>query len=183
MTNSRNKGKRGELRLVHEFQAWGWPARRGQQYSGANGDADIEGVPYLHIECKWCNTMKLYKWLEQSYRDARPDEIPVVCHLRDKDIFKITLAGDRFMEIFRAYAEGHDYIVRDLHILTKCSHKTSVHEWLDISAREAGAIEIPIVYHHREEAEPFMVTLWLKDFMPMFNEYANARLLEEGEDK
>ena len=50
--NSREKGKRGERELAGELRRHGYDARRGQQYCGANGDADVVGLPGLHIECK-----------------------------------------------------------------------------------------------------------------------------------
>ena len=39
--NSREKGKRGERELAGKLREYGFGCRRGQQYSGANGDADV----------------------------------------------------------------------------------------------------------------------------------------------
>lgn len=50
--NSRSKGARGERELAEKLREYGYTTRRGQQYSGANGDADVVGVEGLHIECK-----------------------------------------------------------------------------------------------------------------------------------
>ena len=52
MINSRAKGARAELALAKVFREHGYEARRGQQYCGANGDADVVGLPYTHVECK-----------------------------------------------------------------------------------------------------------------------------------
>ena len=52
MTNSRRKGTAGEIELAKELRKYGFDTRRGQQYCGANGDADVVGIPGLHIECK-----------------------------------------------------------------------------------------------------------------------------------
>ena len=52
MTNSRAKGKAGERELAKKLREFGVDARRGQQYSGANGDADVVGLQGVHIECK-----------------------------------------------------------------------------------------------------------------------------------
>ena len=76
--NSRNKGKRGELELANLLKEHGFDARRGQQYSGANGDADVEGMPGIHIECKRVERLNIEDAMAQSRRDARTDEIPVV---------------------------------------------------------------------------------------------------------
>ena len=50
--NSRRKGKRGELCVAHFLKEnFGLNARRGQQYCGANGDADVVGgFPNTHCE-------------------------------------------------------------------------------------------------------------------------------------
>lgn len=50
--NSRSKGARGEREVAGILREYGYPCRRGQQYSGANGDADVVGLPRTHIEVK-----------------------------------------------------------------------------------------------------------------------------------
>lgn len=47
--NSRSKGARGEREVAGILREYGYPCRRGQQYSGANGDADVVGLPRTHI--------------------------------------------------------------------------------------------------------------------------------------
>lgn len=47
--NSRNKGATGERELAKVLRGYGYNCRRGQQYCGANGDADVVGLPGLHI--------------------------------------------------------------------------------------------------------------------------------------
>ena len=46
--NSRNKGAAGEREVAGILRGYGYKARRGQQYSGANGDADVVGLPGIH---------------------------------------------------------------------------------------------------------------------------------------
>jgi len=41
MKNSRAKGARGERELSNLLKDHGYNTRRGQQYCGANGDADV----------------------------------------------------------------------------------------------------------------------------------------------
>ena len=60
--NSRQKGKKGELELAKVLRGYGYPARRGQQYSGANGDADVVGLPHVHIECKRVEALNIDKY-------------------------------------------------------------------------------------------------------------------------
>ena len=68
--NSRNKGKRGELLLVRVLREFGFDCRRGQQFCGANGDADVVGLPGIHIECKYVERLNLYDAIAQAVHDA-----------------------------------------------------------------------------------------------------------------
>ena len=104
--NSRAKGKNGELELAKILRSYGYPARRGQQYSGANGDADVIGVPGLHIECKRVDRLNLENALKQSEADAKPGLIPVVIHRRNHEGWKITLRLDVFMRIYHVLHKG-----------------------------------------------------------------------------
>lgn len=103
--NARRKGKRNELLLAHKFQEYGFDARRSQQFAGINGDADVVGVPYLHLECKAVQKLNLDKAMEQSQRDAREGEIPVVVHRKDRQDWRITMTLEDFMPFFMAYVE------------------------------------------------------------------------------
>ena len=47
--NSKQKGARGERELSSKLKEYGYETRRGQQYCGANGDADVVGLPGIHI--------------------------------------------------------------------------------------------------------------------------------------
>ena len=80
--NSKQKGKRGELALVHKLNDMGFRVRRSQQYSGANHDADVVGIDELHIECKYTADGHglTYEWIEQAIRDKEEGKIPVVMH-------------------------------------------------------------------------------------------------------
>lgn len=110
--NGRQKGKAGELSLVHKLKEYGFEnARRGVQYCGTNGDADVVGVSdLLHIECKVTDVGhgKNYEWLEQAQSDARDGEMPVVIHRRSSQKIKgkpwlVTLSLDDFISLWRAY--------------------------------------------------------------------------------
>lgn len=76
----REKGKRGERELAGILRDYGYNCRRGQQYCGTSGDADVIGLPNVHIEVKRVEDLRLRKALQQSSRDARAGKIPVVMH-------------------------------------------------------------------------------------------------------
>lgn len=93
--NSRNKGKKGEIELAQLLRNQGWmDARRGVQYSGLKGDADVVGVQGIHIECKRCQQVSDERWLEQAERDARIGEIPVVIYRRNHEQWKLLIRQD-----------------------------------------------------------------------------------------
>lgn len=96
--NSRQKGARGERELAKVLKAYGYSARRGQQFSGANGDADVVGVEGLHIECKRVEKLNIHEAMAQSERDARTGEIPVVMHRKNGTRWLITMTLEDFME-------------------------------------------------------------------------------------
>ena len=80
--NSREKGKRGERELASKLREYGYDARRGQQYCGANGDADVLGLPGIHIECKRVERLNLDDAMSQAKADSK-GYIPVsYTHLR-----------------------------------------------------------------------------------------------------
>ena len=105
--NSRQKGKAGELELAHILQEYGYDTRRGQQYCGANGDADVVGLPGVHIECKRVEHLNIDQAMQQAQADARADEMPVVIHRRNRQIWKVTMTLDDFMALYQAAHESN----------------------------------------------------------------------------
>lgn len=99
--NSRKKGKMGELELAKELRKYGFEARRGQQYCGGNGDADVIGVPGLHLEVKRVERLNVEKALQQAERDSQEGKIPVVMHRANHEKWKVTMRLDDFMKIYK----------------------------------------------------------------------------------
>lgn len=89
--NSREKGAAAERELANILKEHGYTARRGQQYSGANGDADVVGIPGVHIECKRVERLNIHDAMNQAVRDARDGEIPVVIHRKNRTEWLATL--------------------------------------------------------------------------------------------
>ena len=105
MTNSRAKGKRGELELVRKLKAAGFDVRRGQQYCGAAGDADVVGLQGIHIEAKRNERLNLYDAMAQSVHDARPGEIPVVFWRKNNCEWLATLRLEDYLEFYRRWLD------------------------------------------------------------------------------
>ena len=106
--NSRRKGKNGELELAHILQGYGYGTRRGQQYCGANGDADVVGLPGIHIESKRVENLNLDKAMAQAISDAKDGEMPVVMHRKNRQGWKVTMALDDFMSLYMRANKNKD---------------------------------------------------------------------------
>lgn len=94
---SRNKGKRSEIELAHILETYGYQARRGMVF---NHEPDVIGVPGLHIECKRVERLNLEAAMDQSKRDAKPGEVPVVMHRKNRRPWVVTLSLDDFMKLW-----------------------------------------------------------------------------------
>lgn len=99
--NSRQKGASGERELANLLKKLGFKTRRGVQFCAANGDADVVGIPGLHIECKRVERLNIHEAMQQSRRDARGDEIPVVMHRKNRTSWLVTLDLMDFVDLWK----------------------------------------------------------------------------------
>lgn len=98
---SREKGKRGERELARKLREYGYDAKRGQQYCGANGDADVIGLPGVHIECKRTERLSLYDAMAQAKADAREGEMPVVIHRKNNSEWLVIQPLSDWIEMYK----------------------------------------------------------------------------------
>lgn len=89
--NSRQKGAAGERELSRKLKEYGFETRRGQQFCGANGDADVVGVPGIHIECKRVESLNVSKAMQQAERDAPEGDAPMVFHRKNREPWYVTM--------------------------------------------------------------------------------------------
>ena len=111
--NSRQKGKAGELELAHKLQEYGYDAKRSVQYNGKDGQADVLGLPSIHIECKRVEQLNLYNAMDQAKRDAKHGDFPTVFHRKNRCGWMVTMELDDFMELyagFRSSQKLREYI-------------------------------------------------------------------------
>ena len=101
--NSRTKGKVGELEISKLLKEYGYDTRRGQQFCGKNGDADVVGLPLIHLEIKRVEKLNIDDAMEQSIRDAKANEIPVVMHLKNRQGWKVTMTLEAWMELYEGW--------------------------------------------------------------------------------
>lgn len=98
---SRDKGKRFERELASRFREYGFDAKRGQQYCGINGDADVIGLPGIHVEAKHVEKLNLYDAMAQSVRDAKDGEMPCVFHKKNYCDILVTMKLEDWMQIYK----------------------------------------------------------------------------------
>ena len=104
MINSRDKGARGERALAKKLKEHGFDCRRGQQFCGSNGDADVVGLPGIHIECKVTERLSLYDALDQARRDTK-GELPTVFHKKNNARWVVIMDFDDWMKIYKGEME------------------------------------------------------------------------------
>jgi Holliday junction resolvase len=107
MVNSRNKGAQGEREFALLCRDNGYNCRRGQQYSGIDGQ-DVIGLPGLHIEVKRVEKLNIEDAMTQSRRDAKEGEIPIVAFRRNNEKWKICMDAEQWFEIYREWEAGRN---------------------------------------------------------------------------
>ena len=103
--NSRAKGAEGERELAKILREHGYESRRGQQFCGKNGDADVVGLPGIHIECKRVERLDLNAAMKQAIEDAKDYDRPCVFHRKNRDFWKVTMTLEDFLEMYRREKE------------------------------------------------------------------------------
>lgn len=101
--NSRDKGCRGERELANKLKEYGFDCRRGQQFCGNNGDADVVGLEGFHIECKRVEALSLYKALSQAKGDAKNGDMPVVMHRKNNCEWVVIQPLETWIEMYKEY--------------------------------------------------------------------------------
>lgn len=106
--NSKQKGARFERQLAGIFREYGYSdSHRTAQYCGNTGQAgDVEGLPYLHVEAKAQEKMRLYDWIAQAERDSQAGggkKLPAVFHKKNNHEILVSMRLDDFMKIYREY--------------------------------------------------------------------------------
>lgn len=101
--NSREKGRRGEAELARKLREYGYETRRGQQFSAANGDADVIGLTGIHIECKRNERLNVYDAMAQAKRDAKEGAKPTVMWRKNHAEWLVTMTLDDWITLYREW--------------------------------------------------------------------------------
>lgn len=101
--NSRRKGAEGERELSRIFREHGFDTKRGQQYCGLTGAADVVGLPGIYVECKRRQNLNLYDALTKSRAEAESagkGQIPAVFHRKDRCEWLVTMSLSDWMGMY-----------------------------------------------------------------------------------
>ena len=109
MANSKQKGARGERELSSKLKEYGYKTRRGQQYCGANGDADVVGLPGIHIECKRVERLNIYDAISQAKADKKENELGTVFHRKDRSEWLVTMTLDEWMKLYKGELDSDTF--------------------------------------------------------------------------
>ena len=104
--NSRAKGAADERELANTLKEYGYTARRGQQYSGANGDADVVGLNGVHIECKRVERLNIDDAMAQAIADVREGELPAVFHRKNRKKWLVTMTLKDWLVMYERSIES-----------------------------------------------------------------------------
>ena len=103
--NSRAKGARGEREFARLCRQEGYEARRGQQYSGIEGQ-DVVGLPHVHVEVKRVERLNIHDAMSQAVRDAGEEKLPIVAHRKNHCPWLITMRAEDWFKIYREFEAG-----------------------------------------------------------------------------
>lgn len=78
--------------LANLLKAYGYDCKRGQQYCGTNGDADVVGLPGIYIECKRVERLNIEAAMDQAISNAMgTDKAPSVFHRKNGKKWLVTM--------------------------------------------------------------------------------------------
>lgn len=107
--NSNQKGKKGEREFSRLCREQGFEeARRSQQYAGINNDADVVGLPGIHVEVKRVERLNISKAMEQAIGDSKETEIPIVAHRKNREEWKVTMRAEDWFKLYKKWLEGEE---------------------------------------------------------------------------
>lgn len=178
MINSKAKGAKGERELSRLLKEYGYDTRRGQQYCGANGDADVIGLPGIYIECKRKEKLNIFEAIEQAVNDSGAKDmpfdylLPTVFHRKNKCKWLVTMRFDDFSEMYTSSG------VRGIYFKQKESENTYLYRWISEATEEAKKLEyaFPAISYRKSDTE-WLVTLKIEDWINIYREWEAGNAL------
>jgi len=103
--NGNQKGKRGEREVANLLTANGFPARRGQQFSGSPDSPDVvcEIFGDCNIEAKYRETFSIndvYTTIDKA-REDDPDRFPQVWYRKNGKKWIVIMEAEDFLNVIK----------------------------------------------------------------------------------
>lgn len=178
--NSKAKGAKGERELSRLLKEYGYDTRRGQQFCGANGDADVVGLPGIHIECKRVEDLNIYDAMDQAINDSSAMELPfgydfpTVFHRKNNCEWLVTMQSSDFLEMYKNYGTRLAYVFQ------KQSKTTRLYAWLDKAKESSKALNytFPLI-EHSKDGIIWLSTIRLVDWIEIYRQWEAWKALEQ----
>jgi len=100
---SKTKGKVGEREVAALLRKHGFDGKRGVQYQGGPGSADVVGLPGFHPEVKRVEKFSLYAAMAQADADRAPEATPIVFHRSNSKEWVVVMKAEDFLTKFGGF--------------------------------------------------------------------------------
>lgn len=80
----------------------------GNSIAAQPGNADVIGLPGIHVECKRVEKLNLLDAVAQAVYDALPGLLPAVFHRRDRCEWLVTMRLSDWIKIYREWEAGRN---------------------------------------------------------------------------
>ena len=165
---SRNKGKRGERLWASFCREQGYDVHRTAQYRGNTGAAgDVEGLPYIHVECKYVQALDIRKAMEQSARDAEAEgkgKLPIVASKRSKEPWLVTMQAADWMLMIACVED-----LKHFHTVLKGRNRNTIRKELEEAREQYGRGEIIALRYVRGGLS--LVTMYAEEWFTIYREW------------
>ena len=135
MTNSRRKGAEGEREIAKILREYGHDCRRGVQYCGTNGDADVVGLEGIHIECKRVEKLNIDNAMKQARHDCKNGDMPAVFHRKNGESWKVTMELSDWIKLYQSHEVLED-LINDTDVDYVCSYMMECGDWCGVQERD-----------------------------------------------
>lgn len=113
---SRAKGNRGELELAHILDNWfmQYSINRTPNSGGLWIPGDLNGVDWMHIECKRQETITMGAWIEQASEDCPRGQLPVIMYRKNHMRWRADMDLEDFLSILVVSLDRFDLSPEDI---------------------------------------------------------------------
>ncbi len=105
--SSQLKGRRAEQEVSRLLQTQGFEVRPGAPLSFGR-EADIIGLPGVHIEIKRHEKLEISTWMKQAAADAEKfkDGLPTVIFRCNRTPWRVVMDLSDWLKLYKRYAEN-----------------------------------------------------------------------------